>query len=52
MAVVVRLIEYWYRLGKIAEENSELPLDFIKGALEGKREMETGDVSPFEFRKY
>ncbi|GHU91056.1 hypothetical protein FACS189476_11590 [Spirochaetia bacterium] len=44
-------IEYWYHLGKLADENPDLPMEFIKGALEGKLEMEGGDVSPFEFRK-
>jgi hypothetical protein len=44
-------IEYWYRLGKLADENSDLPMEFIKGVLEGRLEMDGGDVSPFEFRK-
>lgn len=48
---VPKQIEYWYRLGKIADENPDLPLEFIKGALEGKVEMERGEVSVFSFRK-
>jgi hypothetical protein len=44
-------IEYWYRLGKLADENPDLPMAFIKGAMEGRLELESGDVSPFEFRK-
>jgi hypothetical protein len=47
---VPKQIEYWYRLGKIADENPDLPLDFIKGVLEGKQEMEQGEVSAFSFR--
>jgi hypothetical protein len=47
---VPKQIEYWYRLGKIADENPDLPLDFIKGVLEGKAEMEQGEVSAFSFR--
>jgi hypothetical protein len=47
---VPKQIEYWYRLGKIADENPDLPLDFIKGVLEGKIEMEQGEVSAFSFR--
>jgi hypothetical protein len=47
---VPKQIEYWYRLGKIADENPDLPLDFIKGILEGKQEMEGGEVSAFSFR--
>lgn len=48
---VPKQIEYWYRLGKIVDENPDLPLSFIKGVLEGKLEMERGEVSTFEFRK-
>jgi hypothetical protein len=44
-------IEYWYRLGKIAEENPDLPMDFIKDAIEGLDAIKRGDVEPFEFRK-
>jgi hypothetical protein len=47
---VPKQIEYWYRLGKIADENPDLPLDFIKGVLEGRIEMEQGEVSAFSFR--
>ena len=42
-------IEYWARLGKIAEENPDLPLGFIKGVLIGKEEIKAGDVSEYEF---
>ena len=42
-------IEYWARLGKIAEENPDLPLGFIKGILVGKEEIVAGDVSEYEF---
>jgi len=42
-------IEYWARLGKIAEENPDLPLGFIKGILIGKEEIKAGDVSEYEF---
>jgi hypothetical protein len=47
---VPKQIEYWYRLGKIADENPDLPLDFIKGVLEGRLEMEQDEVSAFSFR--
>ena len=43
-------IEHWARIGKIAEENPDLPYAFIEDALIGKAEMESGDVTPFEFR--
>ena len=43
-------IEHWARIGKIAEENPDLPYAFIEDVLKGKAEMDNGDVSPFEFR--
>ena len=43
-------IEHWAKIGKIAEENPDLPYDFIKGVLEARGEMERGDVSTFSFR--
>jgi hypothetical protein len=45
---VPKQIEHWV---KIAEENPDLPFDFIKGAIEGKHEMENGEVSEFVFRR-
>ncbi|GHU27832.1 hypothetical protein FACS1894172_16200 [Spirochaetia bacterium] len=48
---VPKQIEYWYRLGKMVDENPDLPLDFIKGILEGKVEMDRDEVSVFEFRQ-
>ncbi|MCL2505637.1 MAG: hypothetical protein FWE93_05265 [Alphaproteobacteria bacterium] len=47
---VQKQIEYWCYLGKLADENPDLPLSFIKGALEGKAECERGEATPFEFR--
>jgi len=43
-------IEHWARIGKIAEENPDLPYAFIEDALLGKAELDKGDVTPFEFR--
>ena len=43
-------IEHWARIGKIAEENPDLPYAFIEDALIGKAELDNGDVTPFEFR--
>ena len=48
---VPRQIEHWAKIGRIAEENPDLPYEFIRGVLEAKAEMENGDVSTFEFRK-
>ena len=47
---VPKQIEHWVKIGKIAEENPDLPYDFIKGVLEAKSEIEQGDVSAFSFR--
>ena len=43
-------IEHWARIGKIAEENPDLPYGFIEGVLMGKAELDNGIVTPFEFR--
>ena len=37
-------IEYWSRIGKLAEENPDLPSEFIKGTLLGLQEIKDGDV--------
>ena len=42
-------IEYWARIGKIADENPDLPLGFIKGILTGMEESKAGDVSDYRF---
>jgi hypothetical protein len=47
---IPKQIEHWVKIGKVAEENPDLPYEFINGGLEAKREMKQGDVSPFEFR--
>ena len=43
-------IEHWARIGKIAEENPDLPYAFIEDALIGKAELDNSDVTAFEFR--
>jgi virulence-associated protein VagC len=42
---IPKQIEYWAKIGKIAEENPDLPMNFIKGILEA-REQEN---IPFTF---
>ena len=42
-------IEYWARIGKIADENPDLPLGFIKGVLIGIEENKAGEVSEYQF---
>lgn len=40
-------IEYWARIGKIAEENPDLPYDFIKDVLLALEDPEPS--TPFKF---
>ncbi len=42
-------IEHWARLGKIAEENPDLPLSFINDCLIGLEEVEAGKLSEYKF---
>jgi len=42
-------IEHWARLGKIAEENSDLALNFVKDALVGLEEIKAGKTSEYTF---
>ena len=44
-----RQIEYWARIGKIADENPDLTLGFVKDILTGLEETETGDVTEYQF---
>ena len=47
---VPKQIEHWAKIGKVAEENPDLPYEFIVGVLEGFNEIERGETSSFEFR--
>ena len=47
---VPKQIDHWAKIGKITEENPDLPYQFIKGILEAKDEMDRGDVTEFIFR--
>ena len=42
-------IEYWARIGKIAEENPDLPLSFVKQLLISQEEVAAGDVVEYQF---
>jgi len=46
---VPKQIEYWSRIGKIAEENPDLPYRFIKDILIALEEVEDGQVTPYKF---
>jgi hypothetical protein len=42
-------IEHWAKIGKIAEENPDLPYEFIQKILEARQEMKTEKPMPFVF---
>jgi hypothetical protein len=42
-------IEYWAKLGKIAEENPDLPMTFVKDILVSLQQVEAGDISEYKF---
>ena len=42
-------IEYWAKIGKIAEENPELPYHFIKDILISLEESKTDQAEPYKF---
>jgi len=42
-------IEHWARLGKIAEENPDLPFNFIREILLSHKEAEQGQLEPYKF---
>jgi hypothetical protein len=44
-----RQIEYWARIGKIAEENPDLSYGFIKDILLARRELADGETTPYTF---
>ncbi|HBY05930.1 MAG: hypothetical protein UV38_C0003G0013 [candidate division TM6 bacterium GW2011_GWE2_42_60] len=42
-------IEYWAKIGKIAEENPDLTYEFIKNILIALQEAEFGKVEKYSF---
>jgi MinD-like ATPase involved in chromosome partitioning or flagellar assembly len=42
-------LEYWVNLGKTAEENPDLPIEFIKKVLIAKAESAISEAEPFAF---
>jgi len=46
---VAKQIEYWAKIGKIAEENPDLPYSFIKEVLLGQQEAASHQLSPYLF---
>ena len=42
-------IEHWAKIGKLVEENPDLPLQFVKDIMLALQQVEDGDVEPFIF---
>lgn len=40
-------IEYWARIGKITQENPDLPYEFIRDVLLAKTEVDSGMVDDY-----
>jgi len=46
---IPKQIEYWAQIGKIAEENPDLPPSFLVNTLLAKDEADSGDVEEYTF---
>ena len=46
---VAEQIEYWARLGKVAEENPDLPIPMLQDMLVSLEELKAGNVSVYQF---
>ena len=46
---VPKQIEHWVKIGKIAEENPDLPYEFIKDILMSLEEAKWVKPTPYEF---
>lgn len=44
---VPKQIEYWAEIGRIAEDNPDLPYEFIKDALIASKEANAGRLTPY-----
>ncbi len=46
---VAEQIEYWARLGKVAEENPDLPIPMLQDMLVSMEEVKAGNLSAYQF---
>ena len=46
---ITQQIEYWARIGKIADENPDLPCGLIKEILLSKQEAHAGKLTEYQF---
>ena len=42
-------IEHWAKIGKIMEDNPDLPYEFVENVLIAQAEKEAGDVEDYQF---
>jgi len=42
-------IEHWAKIGKIMEDNPDLPYEFVKAAIIAQAEKEAGQLEAYEF---
>lgn len=42
-------IEHWAQIGKLAEENPDMPYSLIKDVLMGLNDLESGSFSEYKF---
>jgi hypothetical protein len=47
---VAKQIEYWARLGKVDEENPDLPIPMLQDMLVSMEEVKAGNLSTYQFR--
>ncbi|NDF13148.1 MAG: hypothetical protein EB060_10100 [Proteobacteria bacterium] len=46
---VPKQIEYWSKIGQIAEDNPDLPYGLIRQLLLSKQQMEDGELTDYSF---
>jgi DNA polymerase III psi subunit len=47
---VAQQIEYWARLGKVAEENPDLSINILQDMLVSIEEVKAGNLNRYQFR--
>ena len=48
---IAEQIEYWAKIGRIAEENPDLTYEFIKNILVAQEEAQAEKLEPYIFKK-
>lgn len=46
---IPKQIEYWSIIGKMVEENPDLPYNFIKDIMLAQQEASDGEITPYQF---